>query len=170
MNITETCDPENELQLITKVQVAPNNVEDAKLMEEALPDLKERTGLETLYTDGGYGSPEVDQTLMDHEVEQIQAAIRGRIPSSEKLILSDFEIKQTETGKPTQITCPQGQTAVVQSSNQKKGFVAHFEEAVCQTCPFLQKCAVRQGKRDSHWHFCVLIKNRSTVPNDDGAA
>ena len=28
-NLTETCDPENELQLITKVQVAPNNVDDA---------------------------------------------------------------------------------------------------------------------------------------------
>ena len=61
-NITETCDPENKLQLITKVQVAPNHVEDAKLMEEALPDLKERTELETLYTDGGYGSSDADQT------------------------------------------------------------------------------------------------------------
>jgi len=44
-NIIETCDPENELQLVTKIQVAPNTVEDAKLMEEALPDLKERTEL-----------------------------------------------------------------------------------------------------------------------------
>ena len=24
-NLTETCDPDNELQLITQVQVAPNN-------------------------------------------------------------------------------------------------------------------------------------------------
>ena len=61
-NVTETCDPENELQLITKVQVASNTVEDVKLMEEALPDLKERTELDTLYTDGGYGSPNADQT------------------------------------------------------------------------------------------------------------
>lgn len=27
-NLSETCDPENELQLITQVQVAPNNVDD----------------------------------------------------------------------------------------------------------------------------------------------
>jgi len=91
-NITETCDPENELQLVTKIQVAPNTVEDAKLMEEALPDLKERTELETLYTDGGYGSPDADQTLLDHEVELVQTAIRGGIPGSIKLTLSDFEI------------------------------------------------------------------------------
>ena len=31
-NITETCDPKNDLQLITKVQVAPNNVDDTQLL------------------------------------------------------------------------------------------------------------------------------------------
>ncbi len=40
-NITETCDPENDLQLVTKVQVAPNNVDVTQLLEEALPELKE---------------------------------------------------------------------------------------------------------------------------------
>jgi hypothetical protein len=31
-NITETCDPKNDLQLITKVQVALNNVDDTQLL------------------------------------------------------------------------------------------------------------------------------------------
>ena len=105
-NITETCDPENDLQRLTKVQVAPNNIDDTKLLAEALPELKERTDLDTLYTDGGYGSPEMDESLAEEGVEQIQTAIRGRKPSSEKLHLSDFEIKQSDEGKPTQITCP----------------------------------------------------------------
>jgi len=39
-NLTETCDPENELQLITKVQVAPNNINDNDLLVEALPRLE----------------------------------------------------------------------------------------------------------------------------------
>jgi hypothetical protein len=127
-NLTETCDPENALQLITKTQVAPNCVEDAKLMEEALPNLKERTALETLYTDplgcrgiGGYGSPNADQTLLENGVEQIQTAIRGRAPSTEKLNLSDFEIEQTQKGIPAKITCPQAQTVAVHPSSQKKG-------------------------------------------------
>ncbi len=47
-NITETCDPENEIQLITKVQVAPNNTDDGQLLAEALPNLKARTNLDTL--------------------------------------------------------------------------------------------------------------------------
>jgi hypothetical protein len=152
-NLTETCDPDNPLQLVTKVQVASNCVDDAKLMEEALPNLKERTELETLYTDGGYGSPSADQTLQDNRVEQIQTAIRGREPSTEKLNLADFEIKQTETGKPTQITCPQEQTVAVHPSSQKKGYVAHFDLAICQTCPFLQKCPAQPGKRDPRLHL-----------------
>jgi hypothetical protein len=39
-NLTETCDPENELQLITKVQTASNNTDDSQLLAEALPNLK----------------------------------------------------------------------------------------------------------------------------------
>lgn len=152
-NLTETCDPENELQLITKVQVASNNVDDAQMMEEAVPELKERTGLKTLYTDGGYGSPAADQTMLKAGVEQVQTAIRGRIPSNEKLNLSDFVIKQTEEGKPTQITCPQGQTVKVQSSSQKKSFVAHFAEDGCDACPFSAICPARPGKRDERRHL-----------------
>jgi len=153
VNLTETCDPDNDLQLVTKVQVAANSVDDAKLMEEALPNLKERSELKTLYTDGGYGSPSADQTMQDNRVEQIQTAIRGRAPSTERLNLSDFEIKQTESGKPTQITCPQEQTVTIHPSSQKKGFVAHFEAETCQGCPFLQKCPTHKGKRDPRFHL-----------------
>jgi len=147
-NLTETCDPENDVQLVTKVQVAPNNVDDTQLLDEALPELKERTELEMLYTDGGYGSPETDDALRENDVEQIQTAIRGRKPSAEKLQLSDFEIKQTEAGKPTQITCPQGQTVTIRGSNKRKSFVAHFAQDTCRTCPFSEACPARPGKRD----------------------
>ena len=152
-NITETCDPENDLQLITKMQVAPNNVDDAQLMEETLPNLKERTNLDTLYTDGGYGSPGADHTLRDNQIEQIQTAIRGRAPSAEKLNLADFKIKQAESGKPTRITCPRGQSVMVYSSSQKKAYVAHFGYEVCQACPLVQKCPAQRGKRDLRFHL-----------------
>ena len=152
-NLTETCDPENPLQLVTKVQVAANHTDDAEMLIEALPNLKVRTELDTLYTDGGYGSPDADKVLQTNLVEQIQTAIRGRIPNNEKLNLSDFEIKQTEKGVPTRITCPQGQTVAVHSSSQKKAFVAHFEDEVCLDCPLLPKCPVQRGKRDLRFHL-----------------
>lgn len=152
-NLTETCDPENDLQLVTKVQVASNHTDDAELLVEALPDLKKRTDLDTLYTDGAFGSPAADKTLQDHQVEQIQTAIRGRIPSNDKLSLSDFEIKLAESKKPVQITCPQGQTVAVHSSSQKKAYVSHFEDEVCLACPLFLKCPVRRGKRDLRFHL-----------------
>ena len=152
-NLTETCDPENPLQLVTKVQVAANHTDDAEMLVEALPNLKERTDLDTLYTDGGYGSPDADKTLQTNQVEQIQTAIRGRIPNNEKLNLSDFEIKQTEKGVPTRITCPQGQSTTVHTSSQQKAYVAHFEDNFCLTCPLLPKCPVQRGKRDLRFHL-----------------
>jgi hypothetical protein len=154
-NISESCDPENSLQLITKVQVEPNNTDDAQMLVEALPNLKERTDLDTLYTDGGHGSPQADEALTEHQVTQVQTAIRGRTPHPEKLHLSDFEIKQTETGKPVQITCPHGQHVAVKTGSKRKGFVAHFDDAVCQACPFSQtgQCLARPGKRDVRFHL-----------------
>jgi hypothetical protein len=79
-NLSETCDPDNELQLITNVQVAPNNTNDNSLLLEALPDLKERTALETLYTDGPYAGPEVDQALHRHQRQNAgsQPVVPGR--------------------------------------------------------------------------------------------
>jgi len=175
-NLTETCDPENPLQLVTKVQVASNHTDDAKLLVEALPNLKERTELDTLYTDGGYGSTDADKTLQDHQVEQIQTAIRGRIPGSEKLNLSDFTIKRAENKKPTQITCPQGQVVAVHSSSQKKAFVAHFEDEACLACPFLEKCPVQRGKRDLRFHLrfnqnqinTSVRRQRSLIHQEEG--
>lgn len=38
-NLSETCDPQNPLQLITKAQTAANNTDDSQLLAEALPDL-----------------------------------------------------------------------------------------------------------------------------------
>jgi hypothetical protein len=95
----------------------------------ALPDLKERTGLETLYTDGPYAGPEVDQALRQHQVEQIQTGINGKILDPNKLYLANFEIEQDEQGVPTRITCPQGQTVPVELSRRGASYQADFDPA-----------------------------------------
>ena len=148
-NLSETCDPDNEVQLITKVQVAPNNTNDNTLLLEALPDLKERTGLETLYTDGPYAGPDVDPALQQHQIEQIQTGINGKKLDPDKLYLADFEIEQNEQGVPTHITCPQGQSVPVELSSRKRSYRADFDPSVCLTCPFhlAERCPARPGKK-----------------------
>jgi hypothetical protein len=152
-NLTETCDPANELQLITKVQVAPNNLDDGQLLAEALPNLKARTAVDTLVTDGGFGSETSDTALQNENVTLIQTAIRGRSPNADKLHLSDFSLKFNPDGKPSKVTCPQAQTVPVHTSSQQKTFVAHFDNALCQQCPLLERCPAAPGKHDGRHHL-----------------
>ncbi len=151
-NITETCDPENEIQLITKVQVAPNNVDDGQLLAEALPNLKERTAVETMITDGGYGSEVSDDALQEHEVTLIQTAIRGIQPSADKFSLSDFGIQQDEKGKPSTLACPQGQSVPV-LPGRTTSWQARFDADICSNCPFQLdgRCRTQPQKRDPRY-------------------
>ena len=151
-NLTETCDPENEIQLITKVQVAPNNVDDGQLLAEALPNLKTRTDLDTLITDGGFGSEVSNAALQEQNITLIQTAIRGAQPNPDKFTLADFDIQQDEQGHPTTLTCPQAQTVPV-TAGRTTGWQAHFDPAICSTCPFQQsgRCRNKPQKRDPRY-------------------
>jgi len=148
-NLTQTCDPHNELQLITQVQVAPNNVDDADLLIQAVPDLKERTQLKTLYADGTFGSPAADDLLNDHKVELIQTGIRGKAPAPDKLSLAQFAFTTTEKGKPIRLACPNGQEVPVEPG-RTTGYMARFDPHICQTCPFAlqNRCRATPGKKD----------------------
>jgi hypothetical protein len=151
-NLTETCDPENELQLITKVQVASNNVADSHLLKEALPNLKERTQLETLITDGAYPSETNDQELRDHKVQIIQTGIRGNQPDPQRFNLTDFQIEQDQNGNPTCVICPNGQVALA-TRGKTSGWFARFSAETCVTCPFQlnQRCRARPQQRDPRY-------------------
>jgi hypothetical protein len=154
-NLTETCDPENKLQLITKVQVASNNSDDDQFLAEALPNLKERTELNEMYTDGGYGGTQSDPVLAEQLVTLIQSAIRGRNPDPDKPHLADFDIQFGEGGKPSQVTCPEGQKVSVHTTHQQKSYVACFELSVCQECALFKegKCLAQAGKRDARYRL-----------------
>ena len=146
-NVTETCHPENEFQLIVKVQTESNNTDDAAMLDEALPELKERTDVDEMYTDGGYNSPDVDKTMRQHDVEQIQSAIRGRRPSEEKLGLDDFEWETNPDGEPQTVTCPNGQQAEVTPGRKEHRYRVAFQAAGCESCPLSDQCRTQPLKR-----------------------
>jgi len=79
------------------------------MLAEALPNLVERTDMEQMHTDGGFNSPQVDELMRKHHIEQIQTAIRGRKPAQDKLGLDDFEWETNADGQPQAVTCPHGQ-------------------------------------------------------------
>jgi hypothetical protein len=131
-NVAETCAPNNPCQLITQVQVAPNQVEDSDLMIAAIPELKQRMDLETLHTDGGYGSPEADQALQEHQVELIPTAIKGRNPDQDQFGLAAYAIQIDKKGVPTQVTCPHEQVALIRWGSKKGAVIADFDPLICR--------------------------------------
>jgi len=146
-NLTETCAPENNLQLIVKVQTEPNNTDDAAMLAEELPDLIKRTDVDQVYTDGAYNSSAVDDLMREHQIEQIQTAIRGRKPSRDKLGLDDFVWQTDADGKPQAVTCPHGQHVPVTAGCKAHRFCATFRTPDCESCHRVEQCPTRQLKR-----------------------
>lgn len=148
-NVTETCAPENPFQLIVQVQTASNTTEDATLLVEALPELKTRTGVETLYNDAAFCSPAADEALRTHHVEQVPTDLRGKSPNPKRLGLADFEIQCDAAAQPTQLTCPQHQAVPVSAGRKPQRYVARFEPAVCQACALQARCPIRSHSPES---------------------
>lgn len=146
-NLAETCDPENGLQLIVKVQTESNNTDDAAMLAAALPGLKERTSVKQMHTDGGYNSPDVDQAMRENHVAQVQTAIRGRKPAQDKLGLDDFTWKTNADGLPQTVTCPHGQQVEVTPGRKEKRYRTAFEASACETCPCSAQCPTQALKR-----------------------
>lgn len=127
VNVDETCHPDNDLQLILKVQTKPNNTDDAQMLVEALPNLKARTDLDQMNIDGGYNSPEVDRAMRKEGVEQVQTAIRGRQPASDKFNLAHCELEvDPDTGEPLRVTAPNGQEVEVEAGCKPGRYIARF--------------------------------------------
>jgi hypothetical protein len=170
VNVTETCNPENELQLIVKVQTEANNTDDAAMLNEALPDLKERTAVEQMNTDGGYNSPDVDKRMRELGVEQVQSAIRGRKPSEEKLGREDFGWELDDDGTPQTVTCPNGQQAEVTAGRKDDRCRAAFDAVGCESCSFHDSCLTQLLKRTpqralwfSHQDVEVALRRQRTA-------
>lgn len=165
VNLCETCDPENPFQLLTHLQVDSNRVDDPQLLLAALPKLSERMKLDTFYTDGGFGSFEVDQALMEKRVRLIASAIRGRGPNPQKLSLADFTFQIDEANIPVQIGCPQGQSAAVIVNQRYKSYGADFQALACSDCPLAKdnRCRTKLLKRKPFRHLRFTFKDFSTA-------
>lgn len=149
-NVTETCDPDNDIQLIVKVQTESNTADDAAMLNEAIPNLVARTDVDELYTDGGYNSQTVDKTLVRYQIELYQSAIRGPIIQDGRVTVSDFEFERNRKGIPRRVRCPQGQEVSVGSAYTDERFRAAFDATICASCPMLEQCPTVPLKRQAH--------------------
>ena len=143
VSVTETADPEDEVNLLTDVVVAPNNKDDADIHKERVGKIKEKTPeIEENHTDGGYGSGDVDEKMEKHEVKQVVTGIRGRE--------SEVEMDIEEEGETYRVSCP-NQSAVAKMA--RKRWKASFDPGTCEECAVSETCPAQQLNSGRAFYF-----------------
>lgn len=146
VNIVETCAEENPVQLITDYTVKPNSESDARMLEERLPEIKEKTELIDMYADGGYYSEGVETQSHELKVNMHYTDMTGKKPEPEKIPLSDFQIDEHFNI----LSCPENYPPLKSNFKQKTGIVnAHFNLEQCEQCPQKERCPVKFQKQNA---------------------
>lgn len=153
-HITETCHPDNPVQLIVDVRTEPNATDDAQMLVTVLPELTQRMDVQELYTDGGYNGPSVDPVLEATSVRHVQTALRGVNSKPNCMGMVAFDIQLDATGKPSRLICPLGQELDVELTRNGKNYVGRPDHQVCSDCPLLSCCPARpkaEGKSAAYY-------------------
>lgn len=145
VNLTETCHPDNSVNLITDISVHANNIDDSKELHQRLDTIKEKTpDLEELHFDGGYPSEDNDKKLEKHNIRPVQTAIKGRQRKGVDLrIEADGEDHYL-------VSCPY---QTVESEPTRKRFKAEFAQSGCSQCPWAGLCQLKKKKTGRVYYF-----------------
>jgi hypothetical protein len=153
INIVETANPSNKLELINDVSVSPNNINDDKILNQRIEKLKEKLEeIDELHFDGGYGSEENDKKFEDLEITPVQRAIKGRKPKVPITIKKKAE-EQYE------VSCPKQRVEAVLSAKRYK---AEFDLSICNKCELSDKCPTQKNKHFRTYNFTKAdyLKNK----------
>jgi hypothetical protein len=110
VQVMETCDPENDLQLVDDVFVKANNIDDSEALNDRLKEQPEKyDDVKEFHVDGAYPSEENDSLLKKMGIDMVQTGIRGRPPGVRMIMTclgeETYEVscpQQTVISKPTQ--------------------------------------------------------------------
>lgn len=147
LNLSETCNDENPVQMITDYTLEPNSAGDSKMLRERLHDIKKQhPELKDVYVDGAYYSDELEELAQELKVKINYTNMTGR--ASSKIPLTDFDIEMTDEG--ATVCCPYGQQAFPCYVNQKtQDITAHFDLDKCVQCPARLACPAKPKKNSA---------------------
>ncbi|NQU52927.1 MAG: transposase [Bacteroidetes bacterium] len=156
--VTETCDPNNEVQFITDLNLEVATHSDAKEISKVEQRLDDN-GLkpETLYGDAGFVN---GKSILESETKDIDLAgpSSGRSQSFEDYEkedrphdIADFEVEINDETKELKIlSCPKKQEPLDQERSEKTGkIIVHFDRDICAQCSSQNRCPVKIGVRTS---------------------
>lgn len=150
-NLTETCSEDNPVQFLTDYTLEKNIKADVEIAEERLPEIKERTGLTDLYTDGGfYGDDTHRKAEEELGVKMHYTDLTGRKPSADKIPLTDFTIENRKKV----LACPKGKAPTHTFFDEpKRKITAWFDPEFCRECPCQEQCPVKIQKKKALLQF-----------------
>lgn len=153
---TETCDPDNDVQFVTDINLESATHSDAReisVIEQRLEnnDLQP----ETLYGDAGFVN---GASILEAAEKGIDLAgpSSGRSQSFEgfsdenrPLDIADFQVIVNEqNGELTVSSCPESHEPIDQQRSRKTGRInVHFKSEVCRACPSCERCPIKIGAR-----------------------
>ncbi len=144
-SVTETADPENALNIIIDIGISPNNVDDSKILNDRLTEIKEIIpDMEEIHYDGGYASADNDKIMQEMNITQVQTAVRGKKEKVEMKI----EIIENEGFK---LSCPFGQKVIIEQT--KTRYKACFDVDICEQCSHKGDCPAYKGKNKGTFYL-----------------
>ena len=155
-NATETCAPENPLQLLTDISTHQNIAADDGILAERLPEIKERTGVEEMVVDANYTGENSERVCQEQEVVIIPTEVKGRkVSQEEELSLTDFRFDGNSI-----TSCPEGHSPTEQIHKPDHArHIARFAPEQCSNCPQLEHCPVHCRKR----FYSLLFNDRQAL-------
>jgi len=143
VNVVETATPGNELNLVSDVSVAPNNVHDGTMLAERMEVIKEHTPeLDEMHTDGGYGGSVLDPKMSEHEVLHVE--------TGSKMGKARVNMIYASTDNGYQVSCPL-QTSP--AGRTRKRWKADFDNDICGRCSYREQCPTVQHRRKRTLYF-----------------
>jgi len=160
--IAETCNPENEVQLVTCAIPQTAAEPDSNAPSEVLEDLKESNLLpDQMFTDTLYNSDANVELAKDYGVELVGPTPSG--PSDKEAIdqlnIDDFNIDEATEEV---LCCPAGhapQSSVHDGQTGKTRTI--MPESTCGQCDYLEECPVNKGR--AGYHVDHTAKQRRTA-------
>jgi hypothetical protein len=158
--IAETCSPDNEVQLITAVDVEPAHAQDQDALVPMLKQLDEQDRLpDTLNADTHYGRDENVLAAQAMGVD-LQSPVGGTAPQNpQDLTVDDFAIDES-----TELVerCPAGHVPCSSIHDAQTGTtVTVMPHQTCERCDFRSQCPVTRRRRG--YVLCHTAKQRRSA-------
>ena len=153
VQVSETCEEGNAVQMITHVEVTPSSGGDAGVTVGVIDTLRERgIGPSELWCDTSYRSGH-NGWEAERRGTELVSPVGGRAPAEAdrggrpvKLTAADFDIDVTARRA---AVCPAGHEAVSEYEDKEapERVEMHFAREVCESCKLRSRCPVRWRRR-----------------------